>query len=277
MRLGGTVLGPYAGPEAYVAMARECGFRAVTFPLTFKDKISEVDGLLAALVQADIIAAEVGAWRNNPLSPDKNEKKSAIDNIVKQLELAEYIGAPCCVNVAGSRSAQWDGPSPDYSSQEVFDEVVQTIQEIIDRAKPVRTTYSLETMPYRIPYSADSYLALLKAVDRPAFSVHLDTINLINSPEKYYSNAALTQECFDKLGEKISSIHIKDIIMDNRLTVHLDECLVGTGGYDLSCLLTNAAKLADDMPVLVEHIKNQEDYKKSILFLNQLLEKLNLQ
>lgn len=276
MRLGGSILGPYAGAEAFTAMAKTCGFRAVTFPLTYKDKAPEIDRLVKALSDADIITAEVGAWNNNPLNPDAKKKKAAVSNIVKQLELAEYIGAPCCVNVAGSHTDLWDGPAPDCFSDKVFDEVVKTVQDIIDAVKPVKTTYSIETMPFQVPYSADSYAKLVKAVNRPAFSVHLDTVNLINSPEKYYANAALTQECFNKLGKKIKSIHIKDIILSNRLTVHMDECLVGTGGYDLSCLLINAAKLYADTPVLVEHISKQEDYKSSIVYLNNLLKKLKL-
>jgi hypothetical protein len=61
MRLGGSVLGPYAGAEAFVAMALECGFRAVTFPLTYRDKTAEIDHLVRVLKDADILIAEVGA------------------------------------------------------------------------------------------------------------------------------------------------------------------------------------------------------------------------
>jgi sugar phosphate isomerase/epimerase len=276
MRLGGSVLGPYAGAGAFTAMALECGFRAVTFPLTYRDKLSEVDRLVLALGDADILVAEVGAWHNNPLIPDKKKKKQALEAIKNQLGLAEYIGAKCCVNVAGSHTALWDGPCMDSFSDSVFKEVVETVQEIIDAVKPVKTCYSLETMPWMIPHSVNSYMDLLKAVNRPALGVHLDTVNLINSPEKYYANTALTQEFFDKLGKKIISIHVKDIILDTRLTVHLDECLVGQGAYDLSCLLRNGAKLSPDMPMLVEHIHNQEDYKRSIKFLNKLFSGLSL-
>jgi sugar phosphate isomerase/epimerase len=126
-------------------------------------------------------------------------------------------------------------------------------------------------MPWMLPDSPDAYLRLLNAVDRSAFAVHLDVVNLVNSPARYYANSALTQECFDKLGARIKSIHIKDIILSSHLTVHLDECLVGEGSFDLACLLRNAATLDPDMPVLVEHINNQQDYKNSIITLNKML------
>jgi sugar phosphate isomerase/epimerase len=276
MRLGGSIVGPYAGAAAFVAMAQECGFRAVTFPLSYRHSDDEIALLLRALNDADIRIAEVGAWGNNPLSPDKKEKKTALENIKRYLALADRIEAPCCVNVAGSHTALWDGPSPDYESETVFNEVVETVQEIIDAVKPTHTFYTLEPMPFMLPYSPQTYLRLVEAVNRPAFAVHLDTVNLINSPKRYYTNSLLTQDCFDKLGHLIKSIHIKDIILRTTLTVHLDECLVGTGGYDLACLLRNAARCDPDIPVLVEHIKDQWDYKHSIATLNRLLTELSL-
>lgn len=276
MRLGGSVLGPYTGPDAFIAIAQECGFQAVTFPLTYQANASDIDSLVRALGDADIAIAEVGAWNNNPLSKDKKEKQAALSNIKKQLRLAEYIKAPCCVNVAGSHTDHWDGPGPDYLSEEVFAEIVDTVREILDEINPVHTFYTLEPMPFMLPTDPESYLRLLKAVNRPAFGVHLDTVNMVNSPERFYRNSALTQECFDKLGTCIKSIHIKDIMLRTALTVHLDECPVGTGAYDLGCLLRNAARLDPNMPVLVEHIHSQQDYKTSVAYLNKLLRDLGI-
>ncbi|MDR3167153.1 MAG: sugar phosphate isomerase/epimerase [Treponema sp.] len=276
MRLGGSVLGTYAGAGAFTATARENGFRAVTFPLKYRDGDGEIDRLVNALREADIVIAEVGAWHNNPLSRDQNEKRSALENCKGQLALADYIGARCCVNVAGTHGNRWDGSHPDNFSEEVFAETVETIREIIDAVKPTRTFYAIETMPWMIPNSADAYLRLIRAVDRPAFAAHLDTVNLINSPERYYANSAVTRECFDKFGPQIKSIHIKDIILLPQFTVHLDECPVGKGGYDIPCLLRHAAKLDPDIPVLAEHLQTQGEYKESLVFLNKLLAELNL-
>jgi sugar phosphate isomerase/epimerase len=271
MRLGGSVLGPYAGAEAFTAVARKCGFRAVTFPLTYDDGDSEIDNLVNALKESDITIAEVGAWHSNLLSTDKNEKQRALENCKRQLALADYTGARCCVNVAGTHGSLWDGPHPDNLSEEVFAEIVDRVREIIDAVKPARTFYTIEPMPWMIPHSAGAYARLIKAVDRPAFGAHLDVVNLINSPERYYANSAVTQECFDVLGPHIKSIHLKDIVLQPRLTVHLDECLVGKGGFDIPCLLCNAAKLDPGMPVLVEHLQSQEEYKESIDFLKTLV------
>ncbi len=43
-----------------------------------------------------------------------------------------------------------------------------------------------------------SYLALLKAIDRDAFGVHVDMVNVINSPQAYFRNGDLIHEWFSK-------------------------------------------------------------------------------
>ena len=125
-------------------------------------------------------------------------------------------------------------------------------------------------MPWAFPDSPDSYLALLHAIDRKAFAVHLDAVNLINSPSRYYDNAALIGECFAKLGPFIKSCHAKDITLAGRLTVHLDEARVGLGGMDHRALLTAASKLQPNLPVMLEHLPSQQDYAAAAEHLNQV-------
>ena len=124
------------------------------------------------------------------LTPSRPRK--AIDHCIAQLQLAERIGAHCCVNIAGSRNPQqWDGPHPENLLPKTFDLIVQTVRQIIDAVKPKRTSYSLETMPWIFPHSADSYLQLIKAIDRKACMVHLDPVNIVNCPERMYDTTSL--------------------------------------------------------------------------------------
>ena len=42
-------------------------------------------------------------------------------------------------------------------------------------------------MGWSLPDSPDSYLKMMKAVDRETFAVHLDPCNLVNSPARFYA------------------------------------------------------------------------------------------
>ncbi len=165
----------------------------------------------------------------------------------------------CCVNIAGSFSSTlWDGPHPRNLSQEAFELTVENVREILDAIKPKTTHYCLETMPWVLPDSADSYLSLIEAVDRPMFGVHLDPVNMINCPARYYDNAGFLRDCFEKLGPWVVSCHGKDILMREQLTVHLDEVRPGLGKLDYQVYLQELSRLPADVPLILEHLPQEE-------------------
>jgi sugar phosphate isomerase/epimerase len=269
MRLGGPVFGAFADPEDWARAVVAAGYRAAYCPLKPDADDATVAAYAAAAGRHDIVIAEVGAW-SNPLSPDEATRKAAVEHCKASLHLADRIGARCCVNIAGSRGPKWDGPHPADLTEETFDMIVTTVRDIIDSVRPIRTYYTLETMPWMYPDSADSYVALVKAINRERCAVHLDPVNLINSPQRYFANAALIRECFAKLGPRIKSCHAKDIILGQDLTVHLSETRPGTGGLDYAVFLCEAACLDADTPVMLEHLSQEADYRLAAAYVRSV-------
>jgi sugar phosphate isomerase/epimerase len=261
IRLGGPVSGDFNDPQEWIKAVRSKGYSAAYCPVSSGTDEVTVKAFEKAARDANIIISEVGAW-SNPISKNEKERKEALKKCKDSLALADLIGAGCCVNISGSRSEKWDGPDPENLSRDTFDMIVQTTREIIDEVKPVRTFYTLETMPWAFPDSPDSYLELIRAIDRKQLAVHLDPVNMINSPERYYRNGAFIQECFDKLGPYIKNCHAKDILLGNNLTVHLDEVLLGTGGLDYKVFLTELSKLKN-VPLMLEHLKTNGEYEQA--------------
>jgi sugar phosphate isomerase/epimerase len=261
MRLGGPVFEKYADPDSWIFELKQLNYRAAYCPeisagYTPKDYAQ-------AAQDADIVIAEVGVW-NNPLSHDNVTRQQAITSCQEKLALADEIGAACCVNIAGSRGVKWDGPHPDDLTLETFDQIVETVRTIIDAVKPKRTFYTLETMPWMYPDSTESYLRLVAVIDRPAFAVHFDPVNLISSPQRYFSNSSLMGEFITTFGSRIKSVHAKDIILRDHLTTHLDEVRPGKGKLDYTYLLKALNRLQSDLPVMVEHLPNPEEYNLAI-------------
>lgn len=262
VRLGGPILDRPADPAAWVAAVRRWGYGAVGCPVGPDADAATIRAYAEAAAAADIVIAEVGAW-SNPLSDDPATRQAALAKCKAGLALADAIGARCCVNIAGSRGSRWDGPHPANLTDETFDMIVATVREIIDAVQPTRTYYTLETMPWAYPDSAGSYLALIRAIDRPRFAVHLDPVNLVCSPQRYFANGALIRDCFAKLGPYIKSCHAKDIILADRLTTHLDETVPGMGALDYSVYLRELDKLDPDTPLLLEHMREREEYERA--------------
>jgi sugar phosphate isomerase/epimerase len=268
MRLGGPVFVQGIDPEQWIAAVKAAGYRAAYCPVTADawenaaaiGDMDEIKQYTAAAAREDIVIAEVGAW-SNPLSPDAETRRKAIEHCQRQLALADEIGARCCVNIAGSRGGQWDGPHADNLTRETFEQIVETVREIIDLVRPKHTYYTLEPMPWMYPDSPDSYLELIRAIDRERFAVHLDPVNMINCPQRYFNNGAFLRECFTKLGPYIQSVHAKDTLLAERLTTHLDEARPGLGTVDYRTFLSEMSKLPADTPLMLEHLPAEQDYQ----------------
>jgi sugar phosphate isomerase/epimerase len=257
--------GPAGGdsPEAWVKAHQALGYRAAYCPLDPSASDDTVRAYADAARQAGIVIAEVGAW-SNPLSPKEEERKAALDKCRQSLDLADRIGARCCVNISGSRNPDhWAGPHEKNFSSETFDAVVETTRAILDAVKPTRTFFTLEAMAWAYPDSPDAYLQLLKAVARERFAVHLDPTNMVASPRLFYGSGDLLRECFAKLGPQIRSCHAKDLLLyPDKLSVQMEEVTPGTGGFDYATYLRELRKFPD-VPLMMEHLPNQEEYKKA--------------
>ena len=90
-------------------------------------------------------------WRNG-ISPDEEARNKALDLSRESLDLADRIGARCCVNVSGSRGAdRWGGSHPENLTEETFDMIVEMCRSVIDAVKPTQTYFTIEPMPWAYP------------------------------------------------------------------------------------------------------------------------------
>jgi sugar phosphate isomerase/epimerase len=269
MRFGGVIFRKWTTPEEWAQAAVEAGYTAVYFPVDHTAEISVIDEYKRAANEHDLVICEIGVW-NNLMIKDPVKREYNIERAIRQLELADYVEANCCVNIAGSYSEQWDGPHKDNLTERAFDEIVQTSQRIIDAVKPKYSCYSLEPMPWMYPDTADSYVRLIESIDRKGFAAHLDPVNIISSPQLYYRNSEVIQEWFDKLGGNIVSCHAKDITLSGRLTVHLEECRPGLGELDYVTYLQCMSKLDDRVCMMLEHMTEETDYIEATKYIKSL-------
>ena len=273
VRLGGPVKAE--DPESWIKELKDRGYRAAYCPVGANADEMLVKAYAAAAKANDIIIAEVGAW-SNPMDTDGKKAKKALNYCIEQLALADRIGANCCVNISGSRGEPWDGHHPKNLTEETFGMIVEVTRKIIDGAKPARTYFTLETMPWMYPDSADSYLRLIKAVDRKRFAAHLDPVNLVCSPRLYYNNGKLIRECFEKLGPYIKSCHAKDITLEKEFMTHLSEIRAGLGGLDYRVFLREVSKIGD-LPLMLEHLKRDSEYRLAARYIRAIGRSIGLE
>jgi sugar phosphate isomerase/epimerase len=260
VRLGGPIFLKTDDPVALAKEHRRLGYSAAYCPAASVNDGDRIKAIRAAFAAENVVIAEVGAWRNM-LDPDPQKRAANLTYVTERLALADAVAARCCVDIAGSfNPTVWYGPDPRNLSPEFFDLTVENCRTVLDAVKPRQTTFSIEMMGWSLPDGPDEYLRLLRAVDRPAFMVHMDPCNAINSPRRFYRNAEFIGECFAKLGKWIVSCHAKDLAFIPEMNVHFREVVPGTGQVDYATYLRALAALPVDAPLMLEHLQTAEEY-----------------
>ncbi len=270
IRLGGPIFLNSEDPREMAKEHRRLGYTAAYCP---NGDPSEIRKAFAA---EDVLISEVGAWRNM-LDPDPQKRRDNLHYVAERLQLAEAVGARCCVDIAGSFNPDlWYGPDPRNLSKEFFDATVENCRKVIDEVKPKSTKFSIEMMPWSLPDGPDSYVKLIHAVGRPAFGVHLDVCNIINTPDRFYRNSEVISECFTKLRPWILSCHGKDLAWETKgeYNVHFQETIPGRGQINYATYLKELTTV--DAPLMLEHLKSAEEYAEAREYIRVVAQKSNV-
>ncbi len=251
-------------PQEWASRHKSLGLGCVNFPINCTDGTEKIEAYANAARDAGLLIAEVGIWRNT-LAADPDERKRWIEYAIEQLRMADAIGASCCVNVVGTPyGPRWDGGYRDNFSKELWGMAVKMIQQIIDAVHPRHTKFCIESMPWMIPSGPDEYLRLIEDVDRSEFGTHLDVVNMITSPRRYFYNDEFLDECFHKLHGTIVSCHLKDILLKQEYTFQLEECACGQGTLDIKRYIQLADAENQRMPMIIEHLETDAQYEASV-------------
>lgn len=268
MRIGGEIKKPYQSPAEWLLRVKELNYSTVHTPIGSDASHEEKKAYMDCARDNNITIGEVGVWRN-PISLDSTEANRNIEYCKERLALADELQANCCVNITGSRGDIWDGFYKENYDEDVYTLIVDTTRDIIDSVDPKHTFYTLEPMPWMLPDSPDTYLKLIKDIDRKAFGVHLDFTNMINSPIRFLKSDEFIEECFSKLGPYTKSIHVKDAIMEKAYPCVIKEVMPGKGKLNYRRILTLINKLGEDIPVFVEHLNTHEEYLEASSFIRE--------
>ena len=258
-------------PEDWAAKHKALGLKAINFPVSYLEGEEKYMAYKKAADAAGLSISEVGIWRNT-LAADPAERAKWIEYAIGQLQMAEEIGATCCVNVVGTPCGpRWDGGYRGNFSAEIWAEAVRMIRQIIDAVKPRHTKFCIESMPWMIPSSPDESLRLLEDVDRAEFATHLDVVNMITSPQRFFFNDDFLRECFSKLKGTIVSCHLKDIKLKEEYTFQLEESACGEGSLDLELYASLASAENPFMPMIIEHLETDQEYFDSVEYVKEKL------
>lgn len=270
MKLGINAVLPHRAPEDWAESLHKRGLKASTFPVDYTAPDKMIFAYEKAAEDYNIEIAEVGIW-NSPFAPDEKIAKKNRHACLHQLELAETIHARCCVNVSGAAGECWYGCYAENYSKRLYEKNVEFIQNILDTVQPQCTYYALEPMQWMLPDSPEEYLKFMKDVDRERLAVHFDPVNFVNSVERAINYSAYLEYSIRLLKPYIKSCHLKDFQIAQQFTLHIQEKIPGQGCVDLKHYIQQIDEFSPDMPMLLEHLNNWEEYEQGIAYIEKLM------
>lgn len=215
-----------------------------------------------------------GYWQNL-IHPDETVRRASVRTVQAALRLAGWMGArgidtgPGSMNPAGP----WF-PHPDNWTESARRRLVKTLKECAPAAEDAGVFLSVEGHQLVTLESAEITAAVLDEVDSPWVRSDYDSANWITRETVFNTGAAVNHH-FHVLGHHIVSCHAKDIWIENRLALHLQDGSPGKGAMDFRTLFRRMEALSPDYPVIVEGSETEDLPDVSRLF-HEIAEELGI-
>lgn len=264
-------IAPSKDPYLIARAHRMKGYTAAYAPEVSIDEIDRIKEIKKAFAQENVMIAEVGYW-DNLVDLDEATRKHNMGCMANALALAEELGARCAVDIFGSycNGSGTLKHTPKNFSDDAFTDAVDIARYLIDTVNPKTAYFAYEIFPFSFIDSPEMIAKLIKAVDRMQFGVHLDLVNLINSPRAYWNSGDIIRKCIKLFGDRIVAAHVKDIKMrEPAISVILEEVVAGTGQLDMKAYIREINRLPQEIPFMMEHLGTEAEYDQAAAYIRK--------
>jgi sugar phosphate isomerase/epimerase len=209
-----------------------------------------------ALEREDIQLCQLGPPQYPSLvHPDPAVRAEGVAALGKLLHAAVTVGAanlyvrPGSMNPAGP----WT-PHPENHKPETRDRLVESLRALVPLAEEASIPLAIEGHVVSPLDHATVVRDVLDRVGSPWLRMNADPVNFIRNIDEAYDNTALLNEWFDLLGPTVATAHAKDVTVQDRLVVHVEECVPGQGHLDQETFLRRFDACCPSGVVLIEHL-----------------------
>jgi len=218
---------------------------------------------------------EATGYYPNLITPDDTLREQEIRRLMNALKVAGWMEARAVDCGPGSMSA--DGPwfaHPDNWTNDAVERLIDSLKKVAPVAEDTGVYLTIEGHQLVTLEDAQITAEVLDTVDSPYIRSIYDAANWINR-ETIFNTTQAIHDDFDALDKHIISAHAKDIWIENRHALHLQDGCPGKGILDFETLFTRLEALSPDYPLLVEGAASDELEAVGKLF-HEIANKLNI-
>ena len=263
MKLGVVgLLPPWEQIDADAARrVRSAGYRGVSifFQKPLEADAAAVRRLKAALDEADLEAAQANGWYEVLVHPDEQLRAEGIRGLQALTRIGRAIDAKTVYVRPGSLNATnaWN-PHPGNYAPEVFDRLVDSLRQAAQAAQAEGMMLALEGHVLSLLDTPQRMRDVIDAVGSPALRFNTDPVNFIGTVKDTYHPGRVLEELERVLGEYTVAAHLKDMTVQDRLVLHIEEVVIGEGSMDYGRLLPQLEQMNPDMYGIIEHLPDEK-------------------
>ncbi len=263
MKLGVVgLLPPWEQIDAAAARrVRAAGYRGVSifFHKPLEADAAAVRKLKAALDEADLEAAQANGWYEVLVHADEQLRAEGIRGLQALTRIGRVLDAKTVYVRPGSLSAAgaWY-PHPGNYAPEVFDRLVDSLRQAAQAAAAEGMMLALEGHVLSLLDTPQRMRDVIDAVGSPALRFNTDPVNFIGTIKDSYHPGRVLEELERVLGEYTVAAHLKDMTVQDRLVLHIEEVVIGEGTMDYGRLLPQLEQMNPEMYGLIEHLPDEK-------------------
>jgi sugar phosphate isomerase/epimerase len=142
-------------------------------------------------------------------------------------------------------------PHPDNWGERAESQLIKSLREAAPAAAEHGLAIHLEGHQVVTLRDAETMAAVIDAVGSPMVKCDLDPANWITL-ETVFDTTPAIEHMFEVLGDRVGSGHAKDVEIENRLAIHIDNVPAGDGRLDFQAFIKGLEALGPETYLIIE-------------------------
>jgi len=234
------------------------GLRVLTthFQPTPEQVASHASDVRSVLAEHGLSIVQATGYNPQLTHPDDGVLSAELDRLRAAFNTARLLGAEMIISGCGSRHpTHFYGPHPDNHTPATRDRLIQSLRRVVACAEDTGVILALECHVTTALDTPEHIREVIQAVDSSWVRANFDPVNLLGDFSRVWHNAEAMRHMWQTLGRCYAkSAHIKDVVTDADLVVHISEAAPGHGYLDLDAFFEVVSQLGEDTAVIVEHL-----------------------
>jgi sugar phosphate isomerase/epimerase len=188
--------------------------------------------------------------------PEPGVRAAELERLQRAFGAARDLGAEMIISGCGSHHAtHFYGPHPANHQPETRQRLIDSLRQVVPWAEDTGVMLALECHVTTALDTPEHIREVIDAVDSRWVRANFDPVNLLGTFSRVWENGEAMRDMWHVLGPRyVQSAHIKDVVADPELVVHISEAPPGTGLLDLDAFFDVCRNLGEGTAVIVEHL-----------------------